>query len=836
METQQQTRAQLTIADRALNQSVELATTRLEQAEAQLVSGSEEAELAAIIRCQLEHRQGLVGAAAACERFMDPEYAHEQEFIQASVHSTLAYYYYREGDHTRSLTQAREAVQIAEALGDQGLLAAGNNLVGLVFSTKLLPRMALTHLEAAWEHADKVPYEELKQVVQLNLAGNYIYLGQAVGALSLLTELQNAPVVDLYPTRRLAVQSMITQAKAAMGAAAEAETELLDMLAEVGDSVLPDALTFAYHGLGIAQLARNRPDLALTSFDRVLEESGRNFETGLDHSRIQSVVVPYARALRMSGKAERAIKLLNSVIAGIPPEQPDQLLVDATDELASALTAAGDEASAMAARARSADLQKLLWDASFQYQVARLNATIETDRRLEATARAMQREDELQTAAERETALKYQYWLTSAMLIALILALHSRRLQKQLANTERAANEKLEEQVRQRTRDLEDEMAERLRAEAEQRDLRDRLSEVEKMRVMGQLTAGVAHDFNNLMTVVTLATEHVQNNLRTADDDANAEILDSVLSAADSGNKITDGLLAYVRKQPLNPKLLQLDEHIQASLPLFRQTLGERLSLETEVAPCAALVDKGQLTTALLNLLLNAKEAMPDSGTLYLRLKNTGTTAELSVCDAGTGMTQDTVQRAFEPFFTTKASGEGTGLGLSMVYGFARQSGGDLAIVSEEGLGTTVTLTLPLAKGKTAQEKPAQPLKSKRVETRRVLVVDDRDTLLAMLERMLQQLGFDTRSANNADQALEIVQSSGMPDLLLSDILMPGSMDGLALAERLRAQHSGLAVVLISGYTDQSSNDYVFLQKPFSIMELEQSIKEALDEVSSVPA
>jgi len=206
----------------------------------------------------------------------------------------------------------------------------------------------------------------------------------------------------------------------------------------------------------------------------------------------------------------------------------------------------------------------------------------------------------------------------------------------------------------------------------------------------------------------------------------------------------------------------------------------------------------------------------------------------LSIRDTGSGMNQSSLSRAHEPFFTTKTRGEGTGLGLSMVHGFARQSGGDLAITSECGVGTQVTMTLPLVSKQPVSEVAAFPDVVKLGGPSRALVVDDREDLLDMLGQTLQRQGFDVSKAQNASAALRHVDSYQMPDLLVADVVMPGSMDGLELAEHLKLSSPELAVVLISGYTTQPHGDYVFLQKPFSMSQLEQSIVEALDEVSAM--
>jgi len=826
--------ALLNLTDRAINQSAPEALAYLDKAQLLIEPESEAEEFARLLNCQLTHRSGLPTAAEACDSFAVPGYQAKSRFNQAYLHATLSYLFYRQGKHTQSIEQANATLPIAESLDDHSLLATAHNHVGLHFSTRLLPRMALPHFEAAWDHADRLVYPEPKQLVQLNLAANYTYLGRPREALRLLKELSNRKVTELYPSRRVVVQAITTHAQAVVGEAAAGETALLKVLQEDSEKISAGALSYAYTSLGIAQLRQDRPLDALRNFDKVQSAVGLNFQNGLDHPRIQAVVVPYAKALTRSGELEQAVNLLQSVVAAIPQDQPDQLLLDALAGLAFAYTLQGNDQAARDAREKCALIEQQLWDASFRYQLARLNNAMEADRREEERARSLLRETELRESAQREAALKRQSWVIAAMLIALILLFQSRRLQKRVAATERSANERLEDLVKKRTRALEDEMAERLRVEVEQRELMNKLSETDKMRVLGQLTAGVAHDFNNLMTVITLATEYLQleAETNTPDQETQAEMLRSIMAAADSGTRITEGLLAYARKRPLQPEHIKLEKFLTDSMPLIKNTVGSSCTVTIDLDQCTVRADQGSLTTAILNLLLNAKEAMPDGGTIGITLRNSGTHASIAIRDEGIGMSSDTQKRAFEPFFTTKTAGAGTGLGLSMVYGFAQQSGGDLSIDSTTDRGSVVTLTLPMHSEPIVIEAEVSAPAGRPSESIRALLVEDREPLLLMLERTLQQLDIEVTIAKSSDEALAKVRSAGMPDLLISDIVMPGSMDGLKLAQALRSQNEQLAIVLISGYNDSYTGDYVFLHKPFSVSELEESVTEALNTVS----
>lgn len=823
-------RARLTLADRALNQSIDYVANQLIAAEAVITPETDAAFFAAALRCQLEHRQGLPSAERSCATLAGGTAELDNALVQAYRHATRSYYFYREGQHGRSLKEAESALALSQTLGDQDLLAAANNLVGVHFATKLRPRVSIAHFETALEHARQMVAPEFRSLVQLNLASSYTYLGFAERSLELLREVSATPIVNLYPTRQLVVASMIAQAAVASGRIEGTEQELLATMESVKGSVLPDGMTFGYTGLGIVQLADLRPVEALTNFNRVLEITNRDFSTGMDHPRIQLIAVPYAVALRESGRIDESRALLESIIASVPENEPDQLLVFATTELATTLRAAGERRAAQAAAARASRLESMLWDDNFRYRIGRLNVSLEMDRQRIALELAQAREATLRARADREAALRWLSWLVAAIVIVSVALLFFWRTQSRIASTERAANERLEELVEQRTRELSEEMAQRLQVEVERRRLSEKLSEGEKMRVIGRLTAGVAHDFNNLMAVVALSAENLKRSILEGQYAQSSETIDDILSAADTGAKITDGLLAYVRKQPLRPEVIALDSFIENNVPIFRNILGSRIVFSTSLEPCFVTVDKGRLTTSLLNLVLNAKDAMPSGGELSLELGVSAGSATIVVRDTGVGMSEDARKQAFEPFFTTKDAGDGAGLGLSMAYGFAKQSGGNLSIASVPGEGTALTLSLPLSQSELEDEDaPAiAPQMASSGANVRALVVEDRDFLRRALERTLEPMGMQVQLASNADEALEIVTETGLPDLLVCDVTMPGSMDGPDLAAELRRRDQALPVLMISGYSEPVDTAYGFLAKPFTGAELESAIEREL--------
>jgi PAS domain S-box-containing protein len=389
------------------------------------------------------------------------------------------------------------------------------------------------------------------------------------------------------------------------------------------------------------------------------------------------------------------------------------------------------------------------------------------------------------------------------------------------------------------------------------RDLTDKIAaeeqlrQAQKMEAIGKLTGGIAHDFNNILTVITgtieILAEAVANQPQLA---AVARMIDE---AAERGAALTRHLLAFARKQPLQPRPVDVNALVVEATRLFRPALGE--DVEIVVLPEAdawlALVDPSQLTTSLLNLAVNARDAMPDGGKLTLETGNVvldehyakanpevrpGPYVRIAVSDTGSGIAADIQDKVFEPFFTTKEVGKGTGLGLSMVYGFVKQSGGHIKLYSEEGRGTTVKLYLPRAE---VEARPGEEV----VETvplaggdETILVVEDDALVRDYVVAQLTSLGYATHAAVNAAEALAYADAGGGFDLLFTDVIMPGGMNGKELAAAIAQRRGPVKVLFTSGYTENSVVHHgrldagvALLSKPYRKTELAQKVREVLD-------
>jgi len=412
-----------------------------------------------------------------------------------------------------------------------------------------------------------------------------------------------------------------------------------------------------------------------------------------------------------------------------------------------------------------------------------------------------------------------------------IFVLRDRTAEKTEQDAVQRANAWLEREVAIRTRALV-EANEQLRREIAERERAEHaLRQAQKMEAVGQLTGGIAHDFNNMLTVVLGATESLK---ATLPENAKAQHrrADLVMQAATQAAALTHRLLAFSRPQPLDPKPTNLNALIGGLIDMLRRTIGESIALETDLTAGLprVLVDANQLENAILNLAVNARDAMPGGGILALRtslLRNNQ--VSLAVIDTGSGMSPQVAERALEPFFTTKRSGEGTGLGLSQVYRFMQQSGGRLQIHSVEGQGTTIELLFPLAIG-AAQGEAARHDSTDhfRGDGRRALVVEDQQGVREHVAEALRHLGFEVQALPDATKALSFLEADRNIDLLMSDIGLPGGMDGWRLAAAIRELIPGVKIVLMTGYAQSSLDplgpDSELLMKPFMRSALESRL------------
>ena len=396
-----------------------------------------------------------------------------------------------------------------------------------------------------------------------------------------------------------------------------------------------------------------------------------------------------------------------------------------------------------------------------------------------------------------------------------------------------------------------------LTAEMQRRErAEDQVRQLQKIEAIGQLTGGIAHDFNNMLAVIVGSLNLIERRLQRGDMDVGRHVA-AAQEGAQRAAALTQRLLAFARKQPLSPRVLDPGQFVTSMSEMLQRTLTEAIEIRAAIGPdlWTTHADPAQLENALLNLAVNARDAMPDGGRLIIETTNAdlsdadaaqragvpiGEYVTIAVTDTGTGMAADVVKRVFEPFFTTKGVGKGSGLGLSQVYGFVRQSGGHVKIDSEPGVGTSVRIYLPRYIGSDAAAGQRRLSSQEAVPVARpsevVLLVEDEAEVRRLSLESLQELGYTVVAVDRASAALDIVSSEQRIDLMVTDIVMPG-MNGRQLADKARELRPNLKVLYMTGYTRDAvaqggflGPDIRLIGKPFTIEQLAAGIRAALDE------
>ncbi|PZO82385.1 MAG: hybrid sensor histidine kinase/response regulator [Mesorhizobium amorphae] len=391
------------------------------------------------------------------------------------------------------------------------------------------------------------------------------------------------------------------------------------------------------------------------------------------------------------------------------------------------------------------------------------------------------------------------------------------------------------------------------------RDAEDALRQAQKMEALGQLTGGIAHDFNNLLQVVIGYADILSRSVGALEPGQPRMVraVDQIRLAADRASTLTQQLLAFARKQRLDGRTVNINDLVDNMGSMAERTLGDLVTVERRLERDLrnAKLDAVQAEMALLNIIINARDAMPDGGTVVIETKNKtvvagedmgtvslspGNYVTVSIADTGTGIPPEVIGRVMDPFFTTKEEGKGTGLGLSMVYGFMKQSGGAVRIQSEPGQGTTVTLFFPESDGTSSEPavRGAQGPRAadNRIGSETILVVDDRPEVADLAETILMDYGYRILKASNGREALEVLDQAERVDMLFSDLIMPGGMNGVMLAREAKRRQPRLKVLLTTGYAEASlerqdagGTEFDVLNKPYRRLELARKVREVLD-------
>jgi nitrogen-specific signal transduction histidine kinase len=384
---------------------------------------------------------------------------------------------------------------------------------------------------------------------------------------------------------------------------------------------------------------------------------------------------------------------------------------------------------------------------------------------------------------------------------------------------------------------------------SQQQSLEDQLRQAQKMEAIGRLAGGIAHDFNNVLTVVRMSSEFLMEDL--AQGSESRQEAEEIVKAADRGAGLTRQLLAFSRHQVLNPRVVIMNEIVEGIKGMLTRVVPENITVATDLAPKLDPIkaDTGQIEQVILNLAINAADAMPNGGRLDIRTSNVDVDASfsaahfgvdpgayvcLTVSDTGHGMSKETIERIFEPFYTTKAVGKGTGLGLATVHGIVTQTGGKIWVYSEPGHGTTFKIFIPRSTG---VARPITPRSAKRLSpaTETILLVEDESATREAVERSLTRAGYKVLLANNGVHALAVVRENQSIALVLTDSMMP-DMGGLEIVQLLAETRPEIRVLMMSGYTEQTAksqlslSEHAFIEKPFASADLLAAIHRVLHE------
>jgi signal transduction histidine kinase len=372
-----------------------------------------------------------------------------------------------------------------------------------------------------------------------------------------------------------------------------------------------------------------------------------------------------------------------------------------------------------------------------------------------------------------------------------------------------------------------------IRDTTEQKLLAEQLLQSQKMEAMGLLAGGVAHDFNNLLTVIVNCATFLSDAI--PEGDPRRRDVAQILDASDRAEALVSQLLALTRKKSIQPRVLNLQESIQSLHALLRRTLPANIEIVAELEDAwPVLADKGQMEQVLMNLAVNAKDAMPGGGKIAIKLENADESrVRLTVRDTGSGIAPEILPRVFDPFFTTKAPGKGTGLGLATCYAIIQRAGGDIAIESKPGIGTTISILLPRTHGKAAEDSDNEEDKPEQLKgNETILVAEDDSPVLAMIAELLRKHGYTVLAASNGEDALRLVEEQdGKIDLVLSDVVMP-KMSGRELAKRLEESRPGMKLLLMSAFADQDPDEaaaHEIISKPFRPKALMRKVRAALN-------
>lgn len=777
--------------------------------------------------CEINIRRGdLTQAAPHCDS-LPPSVARGvgSANVRALALKALAYRYLRQGRPEEALSQLNAALQL-EGLDDPVVIVTLLHNRGVALMTSGLTDLAIDAFEKADAGKAVLPADESLPTL---LAYNLGYVQAQAGRHEEALKSYESVLPWLRETKQTArIYIALTQVALSLnglGRYQDALDELLPMLQDPTVSVSANSAAHAQQALAQAYLGLDQPEAAQAALLKGIDIALSNDNP----TRLRDLSISYAAMLLDRGNANAAISTLNKLINEFEASDTNAGLAPAHQLLAKAYSALGEFKVALNHRDIAAELRQASQSEDFARRLATLRVNNELDLKNQQLALALERERSALASQRLSTVVQAGVIGSLLVMLLLVYLLLSRSANLREAKAHKQAAEQLKIEVEARTREVEQALEQRYASDRLKAKLEVRLAKDDKLRLIGQLTGGVAHDFNNIMTVVQLSAELLLNELKPTQ----RKLVEDILTATGSGQAVTRGLLAYARQQVLQPSTIYLRDFVEANQSIFRRTVDESIEFETRIedqdGPLVIWADAGQLTSSILNLLLNAREASPAGGRIVLSVVQRAAQVHIEVRDSGRGMTPQQLSKATEPFFTTKAMSEGSGIGLSMVEGFMQQSGGQLTIDSRPGAGTVVQLKFQAADPAVAAPANVTVLSRSTGRRKRILLVEDEAQIREVCSLVLEEAGYKVVTAGTGEEALAKFRRSKRVDLVVSDLVMPGNLAGDQLIAEIHRTNPELPALLMSGYAATAPGHYPLLTKPFRGAELLAKVREVAE-------
>jgi len=781
--------------------------------------------------CELRLRAGVMDEAMPhCEetRVLLAEGVSDP-VAEAVAHNALGYLVIRQGKPELALDQFEQALAKVPGSLDKALRVQLMHNRGVSLMLYGLTDLAIEAFETAdAEKSALAVDDQLPLILAYNLGFLQAQRGDHEQALA-----SYAIVIPWLETTGQAARAYIAHVQVALSLTAlgrhqESLDELLPWMEKPDISVIPDSKSQAYLALGKAYLGLGNEDSGIDALLMGIEIARRSDNP----TRLRELSLAYSSVLIERGDYHPALEHLMGLMSKLEESGMVEGLGNTHRLLASAYAGLNNYSAAYTHSLSAYEAEKVAQSDAVSRRLISLRVSNELDVKAQQLALSIEREA---TARASQRLVDLTQWGIIAGLLAALVLLYlllSQRHNKREAKIHRQTASQLKREVEQRTEEVERELEKRHRAEQGHAELELRLLKDDKLRSIGQLTGGVAHDFNNLMTIILLSAELLTPEMN----EEQQKLVGDIVGATESGKAITRALLAYARQQTLRPALLKLDDYLEMNKTLFQRSLDESIQFSVkstlEGAGVAIEADEGQLTSCLLNLIFNAREASDEGGNIRLSINDREGRVAIEIGDTGRGMTEQEVDMATEPFYSTKTASEGSGLGLSMVYGFMKQSGGDLIIESQPNVGTTVVLLFDKVNTDAVKQLDVSVEDEKENSVGiRILLVEDEPRIRDIGKTALEHAGYHVLVAENGDAALKLMCEAGRIDLLISDLIMPGNISGEKLLQWAREKFPDLPILLMSGYAENIPEGYRFLAKPFSLTDLREAVRFELENV-----